>query len=307
MLGLTALASLLTVSSVLAMPKRERACNGHAELCDRSYGNVTFMGSHDSFAYSDDPLALARDQQVDIPAQLDTGVRLLQAQSHMNGDDLHFCHTSTCTSSHAPILFDGGTVLDYLKTVKTWLDKNPDEVLTLLFTNPEDVSLTDVWKPAFDDSGISDLAYVPPSLPVKQSDWPTLGEMLDDGKRVVVFLDANADPSKVDFILPEFDMIWETPYGYTDDSFPCSIDRNSDKQSTADHMYMINHSLNRQIGDITFSDPDNADTTNGVDSIVAAADRCVPFSEDNTYPSFVLLDFVDLGKGLAAVDKLNGF
>ena len=36
---------------------RDRACNGHAELCDRSYGNVTFMGSHDSFAYSDDPLA----------------------------------------------------------------------------------------------------------------------------------------------------------------------------------------------------------------------------------------------------------
>ncbi|KAI5891247.1 PLC-like phosphodiesterase [Schizophyllum commune H4-8] len=301
MLGLTALASLLAVPSVLAAPKsRDRACNGHAELCDRSYGNVTFMGSHDSFAYSDDPLALARDQEVDIPTQLDTGVRLLQAQSHMNGDDLHFCHTSC-------ILFDGGKVVDYLKTVKTWLDANPDEVLTLLFTNPEDVSLTDVWKPAFDDAGITDLAYVPPSLPVKQDDWPTLGELLDSGKRVVVFLDANADPSQVDFILPEFDMIWETPYGYTDDSFPCSIDRTSDKQSTADHMYMINHSLNKHIGDIKYSDPEDAPTTNGVDSIVSAADKCVSYSEDNTYPSFVLLDFVDLGEGKKAVDKLNGF
>ena len=103
--------------------------------------------------------------------------------------------------------FDGGKVVDYLKTVKTWLDANPDEVLTLLFTNPEDVSLTDVWKPAFDDAGITDLAYVPPSLPVKQGDWPTLGELLNSGKRVVVFLDANADPSQVDFILPEFDMV----------------------------------------------------------------------------------------------------
>ncbi|KAI4526482.1 PLC-like phosphodiesterase [Schizophyllum commune Loenen D] len=301
MLGLTALASLLAVPSVLAAPQsRDRACNGHAELCDRSYGNVTFMGSHDSFAYSDDPLALARDQEVDIPTQLDTGVRLLQAQSHMNGDDLHFCHTSC-------ILFDGGKVVDYLKTVKTWLDANPDEVLTLLFTNPEDVSLTDVWKPAFDDAGITDLAYVPPSLPVKQGDWPTLGELLDSGKRVMVFLDANADPSQVDFILPEFDMIWETPYGYTDDSFPCSIDRTSDKQSTADHMYMINHSLNKHIGDIKYSDPEDAPTTNGVDSIVSAADKCVSYSEDNTYPSFVLLDFVDLGEGKKAVDKLNGF
>ncbi|TRM66997.1 PLC-like phosphodiesterase [Schizophyllum amplum] len=301
MLGLSALLPLLVVPFASAAPKsRATTCNGHAELCDRSYGNVTFMGSHDSFAYSDDPLALARDQEVDIPSQLDLGVRLLQAQSHMNGDDLHFCHTSC-------ILFDGGKVVDYLTVVKTWLDSNTEEVLTLLFTNPEAVSLTDVWKPAFDDSGISDLVYVPPNLPMKQSDWPTLGDMIDSGKRVVVFMDADSDPSQVDFILPEFDMIWETPYGYTDDSFPCSIDRTSNAQSTADHMYMINHSLNLKIGDITISDPGEADTTNGVDSIVAAADKCVSYSEDNTYPSFVLLDFVNLGDAKAAVDKLNGF
>jgi hypothetical protein len=24
-------------------------CNGHAELCDRSYGNVTFIGTHNSY------------------------------------------------------------------------------------------------------------------------------------------------------------------------------------------------------------------------------------------------------------------
>lgn len=56
-------------------------------------------------------------------------------------------------------------------------------------------------------SGITPLAYVPPSLPVKQSEWPTLGEMIDSGKRVVVFLDAGADNSGVDFILPEFAMV----------------------------------------------------------------------------------------------------
>lgn len=30
---------------------------GYAELCDRSYGNVTYLGSHDSFAYSTNLLA----------------------------------------------------------------------------------------------------------------------------------------------------------------------------------------------------------------------------------------------------------
>lgn len=31
-------------------------CNGHAELCDRNYANVTVIGSHDSFAFSTDAL-----------------------------------------------------------------------------------------------------------------------------------------------------------------------------------------------------------------------------------------------------------
>jgi hypothetical protein len=112
-----------------------------------------------------------------------------------------------------------------LKLVKTFLDANPNEVLTLLFTNPEGLSIKDVWKPAFDGAGndscssllptmihlhltgITPLAYVPPSLPVEQSQWPTLGEMIDSGKRVVVFLDAGADDGGVDFILPEFSMV----------------------------------------------------------------------------------------------------
>lgn len=42
---------------------------------------------------------------------------------------------------------------------------------------------------------------------MKQSDWPTLGQLIDSGKRVVVFLDAGADNSIVDFILPEFAMV----------------------------------------------------------------------------------------------------
>ncbi|RDB16519.1 hypothetical protein Hypma_002898 [Hypsizygus marmoreus] len=62
--------------------RRASVCNGHAELCSRSYSNVTFIGAHDSFAFSFDPFALARDQEVDIPTQLGLGVRLLQAQAH---------------------------------------------------------------------------------------------------------------------------------------------------------------------------------------------------------------------------------
>jgi len=44
---------------------------------------------------------------------------------------------------------------NYLNKVKTFLDANPNEVLTLLFTNLEGLSVKDVWEPAFDNSSKS--------------------------------------------------------------------------------------------------------------------------------------------------------
>ncbi|EPQ50098.1 PLC-like phosphodiesterase, partial [Gloeophyllum trabeum ATCC 11539] len=268
-------------------------------------GTELYFTAHDSFAYSDDPLALARDQEVDITSQLNLGVRLLQAQSHENDGELHFCHTS---NSHQ-LLFDGGTVEDYLKTVKAWLDANPNEVLTFVFTNPEGLSIKDQWDPAFQNSGVADLAYVPPSTPVKQSDWPTLGELISSGKRVVVFMDAGADDgSTVPYILSEFPNVWETPFSVTDSSFPCSVDRTSGPLPNDEHLYMINHSLNKNVLDtgIIVSDPADAPTTNGVPSILANAYGCTQFA-DGRAPNFLLLDFVDKGEPFKAADILNGF
>ncbi|KAJ7496453.1 PLC-like phosphodiesterase [Mycena latifolia] len=299
------LLSIATLALAATIPKkRATVCNGHAELCNRSYGNVTFVGAHDSFAISEDPLALARDQEVDIPTQLGLGIRMLQAQSHVKDGVLHFCHTSCA-------LFDGGAVVDYLKTVKTFLDANPNEVLTLIFTNPEGQSPATVWKPAFDESGISDLAFVPPSIPVKQADWPTLGEMIDSGKRVVVFLDAGADGAdSVDFILPEFQMIWEAPFSSTDDTFPCKIDRIAGPLADVEHMYMINHNLNKNIvpffgAEVLVSDPIDAPKTNGIESILADANGCAPLG-GNRAPNFVLIDYVNKGDPFTAANQLNG-
>ncbi|KAJ7668173.1 PLC-like phosphodiesterase [Mycena rosella] len=293
-----------TVALAAATPtKPATVCNGRAEFCSRLYSNVTYIGGHNSFGFSQDPFALARDQEVDIPTQLKLGIRLLQAQAHMSDNVLHFCHTS-CS------LFDGGPVLDYLKLVKTFLDANPNEVLTLLFTNPEGLSPATVWKPIFDAAGITDLTYVPPSLPVKQSEWPTLGSMIDAGTRVVVFLDSEADgPNPANFILPEFSMVWETPFSVTNASFPCSVDRIHGPLATEDHIYLINHSLNKNIipigSGVIISDPLDASTTNGVASILANANGCAPLG-GNRAPSFVLLDYVNIGAAFKAADILNG-
>ncbi|EEB90866.1 hypothetical protein MPER_10872 [Moniliophthora perniciosa FA553] len=141
------LAVSLAVASINALPftsKRQakpEKCNGRAELCERKFSDVTFIGAHNSYAFSENPL------NVDVPTQLKLGARLLQAQSHMDGDVLKFCHTN-CD------IFDGGSVEDYFGIVIKFLDENPNEVLSLILTNPEGLSVSDVWKPIFDKSGM---------------------------------------------------------------------------------------------------------------------------------------------------------
>jgi urease alpha subunit len=115
------------------------------------------------------------------------------------------------------------------------------------------------------------LAFVPPTpgTPIKQSDWPTLGQMLSSGKRFVTFLDAGADSGAVPFLMPEFQMVWEPPFSVTDPTFPCSVNRIAGPLATEDHMFMINHNLNKAVfgdNDILISDPGEAKTTNGLAS-----------------------------------------
>jgi len=301
------LLSTLFISNVFgrAIPLVERSeqlCNGHAELCDRKYGNTTFVGAHDSFAFSGNPFALARTQEVDVATQLRLGVRLLQAQAHMNGKELNFCHT-TCG------LFNGGKVQNYFAKVKNFLDRHPNEVITIIIANPENVSAS-VWQPTFESTGLADMAYVPPQTPMIREDWPTLRELLDSGKRLVVFMDKGAEGNSVPYLLPQFTMMWEDEYDPTDSKFPCKVDRTSGPLSPSQQLNLINHNLNidlMPIGrGIRLPDRLNSPRTNSIHSIKVHASHCAPLVGDR-YPNFVLVDFVNIGRAVMAVAQLNGF
>lgn len=100
----------------------------------------------------------------------------------------------------------------YLKHVATFLNKHPNDVLTLLFTNPEGLSFVDVWAPVFEAANVTQWAYVPPQNPMPYGAWPTLGEMIVNDERLVVFIDfVGSDGSTVDYILPEFGMVRPFP------------------------------------------------------------------------------------------------
>lgn len=98
------------------------ACNGQDALCSRPYSNVTFVGSHDSAFVGPLP---SQNQLLSVTDQLGLGVRFLQSQTHDKDGAIEMCHTS-CD------LLDAGTLTDYLKPIKAFMDANPNEVVTLL-------------------------------------------------------------------------------------------------------------------------------------------------------------------------------
>jgi hypothetical protein len=124
-----------------------------------------------------------QNQNIDITAQLNMGIRFLQAQTHhslLDKNVLELCHTSC-------LLEDAGTLESYLGTVKKFLDTNANEVVTILLTNGDSVDITEFGK-TFASSGIDSYAFVPSSNPLSIGDWPTMGELVSSGKRLVVFL-----------------------------------------------------------------------------------------------------------------------
>jgi len=206
-------------------------------------------------------------------------------------------------------------VENYLRKVKTFLDANPNEVLTLIIANKMTTPVMSKWKAVFDKSEMTALAYVPPQPIMSRHDWPTLSDMISLGKRIVVFMDKGLEGRKdanAESMLPEFKMVWEDRYDPTDITFPCKVDRTAGPLAPREQLNLINHNLNANIlpvvGQHGFLLPDrlNSPRTNSVDSILKHAAHCSRIVDDRN-PNFVLVDYVNVGQAALAVDKLNGF
>ncbi|KAI4198795.1 MAG: hypothetical protein LQ350_005036 [Teloschistes chrysophthalmus] len=284
-------------------------CNGHPELCDRKYSNITHIATHDAPFVGVLPM---ENQNVDIPTQLDAGIRFLQAQTHRNVfGKMSLCHTSC-------LMKDAGLLKDYLKVIKSWLDTHPHEVVTLLLTNGDRRPISE-YDAAFRQSNITHYAYnMPPGDPNRWTldSWPTLGQLIANNTRLLVFLDRGADQIQIPYILNEFSYFWETPFDTLDPLFPsCAIDRPTGleayPQSVRQRMYIMNHFLDTKLhvlGSPEVPDRRDAGRTNawgGEGGVGDHVGRCA--GRWGRRPAAVLLDYFDKGDGLKAQRLLNGF
>ncbi|GAW21516.1 hypothetical protein ANO14919_110380 [Xylariales sp. No.14919] len=278
---------------VLALAASAAAdCNGQAAYCDKAYSKVTFAGSHNSAFVGIGP---SDNQLSSVTAQLDQGIRFLTTQTHDKDGAIQMCHTS-CD------LLDAGTLQDYLGTVKTWVDGHPDDVVTLLITNGDSIDINK-FGDAFKAAGLDSYAFTP-SGTLGLDDWPTLGDLISSGNRVVVFMDYHADTSKVPYILDEFTYYFETPFDPLADQLSgCNIDRPAGASADG-RLILANHNRNYEVLGISLPDLAHASDTNSVDSITAQTNTCN--EQHGRIPNVVLLDYVVLGEVINAQTQLNG-
>jgi len=88
--------------------------------------------------------------------------------------------------ANSPSEEDAGALVDYLTTIKTFLDGNPNEVVTLLLTNGDAIPVSQ-YGTDMTTSGLASYAYTPPGQ-LAISDWPTLQEFIDANTRLVMFM-----------------------------------------------------------------------------------------------------------------------
>ena len=253
------------------------------------------IGAHNSPFHIDGNIA--SNQALQVTTQLNDGIRMLQFQTHKPNatSPLLLCH-STCDLLYA------GTLVDYLTTVRKWLDQNPYEVITILMGN-SDILTPQNYTSAVSTSGIQKYVYTPPTVPMSIDQWPTLSEMILSQKRLVLMLDYEADQVAIPWLLDEFANMWETPFSPTDRDFPCIQDRppNLGRKASLNRMYMANHNLNVDINLAGLSIDIPATTllneTNAVTGYGSAGNMSESCQNmwNGRPPNFLLVDYYNIG------------
>ncbi|GAM82452.1 hypothetical protein ANO11243_004320 [Dothideomycetidae sp. 11243] len=228
-------------TSSSTVPTNTQPCNGWAEFCDRSYGNITQVAAHNAaFAVTGNA---ASNQKYGLTTQLNDGIRMLTGETHWVNNTIYSCHTS-CD------LLNVGTLQSNLEEVAEWVQDNPYNVVTLLLVNSDFRPVED-YVDSIQNSGLAPYLYEPPYIPMRLRDWPILSSFILSEKRVVIFMDYNANQTSVPYILDEFTHMWETPFSPQNASFPCTLQRppslTNVTEATDDFMYLANHNLNQAV------------------------------------------------------------
>ena len=329
----TAVVVVRTQPSGRANPSAS-GCNGFIGLCDERLNQIVWPASHNamnSAAYN----FYQAEQTLTVTDQLNAGVKVLLLdvyygyqdhgivrtnlaggvdRSTLNADvgpegvdelnrlgaltgaldtsgkkqDLYFCH-DYCELGAVK-------AVSVLKEIKTYLDRNPTDVLMLDFEDY--VQPADLEK-ALKQADLFDSIYTLP----KTGPLPTLLDMITpkssdekaNPRRLITTSERH--PNEQPWLTGTYNLMQETPYTFTSISqFNCDPNRGL----TSNPMLLVNHWL-RASGP---PDPVAANTVNSTATLTARMQQCI--AARGTLPNILAVDFIAVGDLISVVNQFNG-
>ena len=317
---------------------RTDACNGHVELCSRRLDEVALPASHNAMSTAADDW-FSSIHTLSIRDQLRAGVRGLLIDAHYGlqaGDAVRtdlsersersgntdrklyletlgpegFAAIQRIRDRVLPGEGEPGVFLCHrfcelgateitaaLRQVREFLVEQPSEVLVIVI---EDYVLPSAIVTALEESGLAAKVYRgPPAGP-----FPTLREMIDSGRQVVVYTEHVGEARW--FGVGYDEAIQETPYSFkrrpallTEPSnWPASCEPNRGPPDAP--LLLMNHWINTD----PTPRPSNAALVNQRDVLVGRARECERIRGQPV--NLLAVDFVGQGDVEGAADELNG-
>jgi len=253
-------------------------CNGDPALCDRRFDEVVYPSTHNSHSSHEQGYVFA-NQGARMRRQLDDGIRGMMLDLHKDNGRPMFCH--------GPCALGSQDLVEGLVEIRRFLDENPNEVLCFLM-EIVGVTPTEIEK-AFDEACISRYCATHEA----ETPWPTLREMIDSNKRVVVLTDDKT--GGVPWLLPMWRLMWDNDWSnQTPSDFDCECNRGKVSNS----LFNLNQFLTNPL-----PFPGSAVVANDPDALFGRAKAC--WEKTGRIPNFVTVDHYEIGGLFEAVKRLN--
>lgn len=304
-------------------------CNGLAALCDRPYDQVVFPATHNAMSAADQPGWFFAEQPTGVLGQLEDGVRAflidtwygqptavpgvvaapdatrrdafaeavqdfgagpvrsalrlrrLAGLEPIGGVEPYLCHA----------MCELGAVrwATVIEQVATWLDDHPEEVVTFV--------LQDNVTPA-DTAALLEEAGLLSQLHTQEAGrpWPTLGEMVATGRRVVVFAENVGGGSRFPWLMTLDDWVQDTPFRHRSIR---DLDCRPNRGRRAATMLLVNHWLDSRTRRVS-----SAERVNSAEVLLDRVRTCRRVRAMR--PTFLAVDFYDRGDLFEVVRRLNG-
>ena len=258
-------------------------CNGSNLLCNKKYNEVAYLTTHNAYNSSEDNFSLPNHNN-NITAQLNDGVRALMIDVY----DLF----GTPSVYHGTSILGSAPFLDYLIDIKTFLDLNPNEVVTIILECY--ISSNDIENELI-QAGLMNYLYAH----APSNSWPTLQTMISNNERLVIFSDVDDASATQSWYHYVWDYAVETHYtNHSQNDFSCDFNRGD----SINDLFILNHFVTNSV--LGTGDETQSAIVNANPFFINRVLQCE--QEKNKFPNFITVDFYELGNCLDVVDQMNG-